>query len=89
MARTYVLKISKDGRAVSGLYSDFLTGLGDLTTKRASSVEFNCDIQRWVVELKVGPYAQSCLIETFEKRQDALDAEVAVLSRQHELGLIA
>ena len=89
MARSYVLKISKDGRAVSGLYSDFLTGLGDLTTKRASSVEFDGDIQRWVVELKIGPYAKACLLQTFERREDALDAEVAVLSQQHKLGLIA
>ncbi|MBR4742342.1 MAG: hypothetical protein IK079_05550 [Desulfovibrio sp.] len=89
MARSYVLKISKDGRAVSGLYSDFLSGLGDLTTKRASSVEFDEVIQRWVVELKIGPFAKACLIQTFERREDALSAEVAVLSQQHELGQIA
>ena len=89
MAKAYIIKIAKDGSIVSGLYADFLAGLGEISTTRASSVEFNANIQRWVVELRVGPYAGSCLLQTFEKRQDALEAELAVLSHQHELGLIA
>ena len=83
-----IVKISEDGMCVTGIYADCLQGLGDIHVTRASTVEFNDAIGRWVVEPKIGPYAGTCLRETFERRGDALAAEVAVLTEQHCMGLL-
>lgn len=88
MGKKQIVKISKDGMAVTGLYADCLQGLGDMQVSRASTVEYNDDIERWVVEPKIGPYAGTCLLQTFERRGDALAAEVAVLTEQHCLCLL-
>ena len=88
MGKKQIVKISKDGMAVTGLYADCLQGLGDMQVLRASTVEYNDDIERWVVEPKIGPYAGTCLLQTFERRGDALAAEVAVLTEQHCLCLL-
>ena len=88
MGKKQIVKISSDGLCVSGIYADFLQGLGDIQVIRASTVEFNDEIRRWVVEPRIGPYAGTCLRETFERRGDALDAEVAVLTEHHNLCLI-
>lgn len=88
MGKKQILKISSDGKIVSGLYSDCLQGLGEIQVSRASRVEFNDELGRWVVEPMIGPCAGTCLIETFERRGDAIAAEVALLSEQHRLGLL-
>lgn len=88
MGKKQILKISSDGRLVSGLYADCLQGLGELTVSRASRVEFNDSIGKWVVEPMIGPYSGTCLLQTFDKRGEAIAAEVAMLSEQHLLGLL-
>ncbi len=88
MGKKQIVKISKDGMTVSGLYADCLQGLGEMQVSRASTVEFNDEIGRWVVEPKIGPYTGTCLLQTFERRGDALAAEVAVLTKQHAMCLL-
>ena len=88
MAKKQIIKIAQNGMYVSGIYADCLQGLGDIHVTRASTVEFNDYIRRWVVEPKIGPYAGTCLRETFERRGDAIAAEVAVLTEQHGMCLI-
>jgi len=86
--RNRVLKISPDGAIVSGLQADFMSGLGQQQMCRASSVEFDHDLNRWTVEFRIGPFSGACLLQTFEKRADALAAEVCVLNKQHACGLL-
>lgn len=88
MGKKQIVKISCDGTVVRGLYSDVLQGLGELSVHRASRVEFNDSIRRWTVEPLVGPFAGTCLLQTFERRSEAIAAEVAVLSEQHRNCLI-
>ena len=83
MAKKQLVKISEDGSIVSGLYSDILQGLGPMQVCRASRVEFNDIIGKWTVEPTIGPFAGACLTQAFDKRSDALAAEVELLSEQH------
>jgi hypothetical protein len=87
MLKNRIIKVSSDG-IVTGLYSDFLSDLGQVSVRRASNVEFCEETGKWVVEMLIGPFAHSCLLKTFSKRADALAAEVAVLNGQHEIGLL-
>ena len=82
MSKGFILKIAGDG-SVAGIYSDMLASLGKASICRASEVEFNHALGKWVVELKIGPYAGACLMQAFERREDALAAEVALLNEQH------
>mgnify|MGYP001068505186 CR=1 FL=1 len=88
MSKKQILKISSDGKTVSGLYADCLQGLGDLHVSRASHVEFNEQLGKWVVEPLIGPNKNSCLLETFDKRGDAIAAEIKMLSEQHKSCLL-
>lgn len=88
MPKKQILKISADGLSVTGVYTDLVEGLGEASIERASSVEFCQDIGKWVVEMRIGPLAGACLSETFNRRKDALDAEVRLLTDQHLLGYL-
>jgi len=88
MAQKRIVKISADGCTVAGLHSDILCGLGKMNTTRASHVEFCEKIGRWVVEPVIGPLAGTCLLQTFERRGDAIAAEVELLTRQHQMCLL-
>ena len=88
MGKKQIVKISRNGMFASGLYADFLQGLGDMRVERASVIEFNEVIGRWVIEPKVGPYSGTCLVQTFERRRDALTAEISLLTEQHQKCLI-
>ncbi len=83
MGKKQIVKISTDGMHAFGLYADCLQGLGEMQVSRASNVEFNSEIGRWVIEPKIGPLAGTCLLNTFERRGNAIDCEVAVLTEQH------
>lgn len=72
MRKRYVYRISADGLRISGLWSDALALLdGDKNVVRASEVEF-IDNKWRVTILGEFPF---CLIASFNKRGDALDAE--------------
>lgn len=88
MGKKQIIKICTDGMFVEGVYTDILQGLGEMEVCRASSVEFNDEINQWVVEMKIGPFANSCLSKTFDRRTDALAAEVELLTEQHGMCLI-
>ena len=87
MATTRRFRILEDG-TVEGLWNDAMAGLGPANVTRASRVEFLCDINRWVVEILIGPLAGCFIAKTFTKRQEALDAEVSLLNDQLAAGLI-
>ena len=72
-----IYTINEDG-SLTGLYNDLLVGLGDLEINRASNVEFDSTIQKWVVTL-ILPFS-ACLIKTFETRSEALEAEVMFIN---------
>lgn len=72
-------KISPDGNVV-GLWDDVLAGLGEAKVSRASRVEFNEEHGGWQVELCIGPDAGCFLPQLFERRKDALGAEVSYLN---------
>lgn len=82
MTKNRIVKLSLDG-SITSLHSDFLMPLGEAKIERASNVEYCGDIGKWSVEFLLGPFAHACLLATFEKRTDALAAEVAVLNEQH------
>ena len=88
MVKNRIIKLSQDGEHVTCLHADFLAGLGKQRMCRASSVEFDEQIGKWVVELRLGPFEKACLAQAFEKRGDALAAEVDFLNEQHLVGAI-
>jgi hypothetical protein len=83
-----IIRISKDGLAVSALYADLLCGLGEQSVVRASHVEFDNAAQGWVVRIALGPDAGRMLPGVFSSRKEALSAEVEFLNEQLEKGLI-
>lgn len=70
--------IIDDKGDMHGIYNDILADLGKLDITRASNVEFDCDIQKWVVTLMY-PY-DACLITPFLTRAEALTEEVRFLN---------
>ena len=73
--KTYVYRI-KSGGELRGLWNDSLTSLlGEMRTQRASHVEFCMDMQKWHVEIVLDSLAPCCLLEGYDRRGDALDAE--------------
>lgn len=88
MGKKQIVKIAQNGLTVCGLYADCLQDLGEMQVSRASAIEFHDEIGRWVVEPKIGPYAGTCLIQTFARRADAIAAEVEVLTEQHCMCLL-
>ena len=82
-----VFRILKDG-TVEGLWGDVLAGLGEASVTRASKVEFIESIGRWSVEILIGPSKGYVLPDTYERRKDALEAEVKFLNEQLAAGLI-
>ena len=87
MSKNRIIKLSPDGM-VTSQYSDFLAPLGKAEIQRGSNVEYCELIGKWTVEFLVGPFAHATLMKTFDKRADALAAEVAVLNEQHAQGLL-
>ena len=76
------LNIKPDG-IIHSLYSDFLAEFeGDKEISRASEVEFNNDINRWIVTILQGIYSGCCLIKTFIKREDAINAEIEFFNQE-------
>jgi hypothetical protein len=76
-----VFRIKPDG-SVEGLWSDELAGLGKAKVQRASRVEYQESREGWSVEFLIGPLKGSCLMDTFRRRKDALEAEVRALNEQ-------
>lgn len=78
-----VLNISIDG-TIHSLYDDFLQNIdGERTIVRASEVEFNMDAQAWIVTiLAEGKYQGCCLPRKFDKRQDAINAEIEFFNQE-------
>lgn len=68
----------KSDCTVIGLWDDFLADLGwNAVIERASDVEFDNQIGKWIVTIK-NPYC--CLIEKYDKRQKAIEAEIKFLN---------
>lgn len=76
----YIYVISKDGQKITGLWTDMLSELGQAQVTRASSVEFDEDVQGWVVTFYIGHLKDACLPETFPTRSEALRREVATIN---------
>lgn len=74
----YVMTISPDGKEVAGLYSDKLPyrELGNMSVTRASTIEFNGELQKWVVNI----LDENRFLGVFESRQEAIDAEIRYLN---------
>lgn len=82
------IKVSPDGKEVTGLYSDNFpwAKLGKLKIERASDVFFNPATQKWGIRL-TAPGAlldRYCgvLPDKFNKRKDAIAHEIAYLQGQ-------
>ena len=72
--KEYVYDIDPMGN-VTGIYLDCLSNLGK-SIARVSEVEYNNDIQKWVITFLEGPFKNACYIKTFTLREDALNQEV-------------
>jgi len=83
-----IFRIQNDG-IVTGLWSDELVGLGKTKVTRASRVEFQEKRGGWSVEILIGPLKNSCLAKIFQRRKDALAAEVEVLNEQIIAGALS
>jgi hypothetical protein len=75
-----ILKISPDGTVVFGPHNDMFVDFGKQNIVRASEVEFCQEIGRWTVTMIYGP--QCCLVQTFDRRSDALSAEIDYINSQ-------
>ena len=76
------LIIKPDG-TIHSLYSDFLSEFeGKKEIKRVSEVEFNANIQKWVVTILHGIYTGCCLPMAFVKREDAINAEIEFFNQE-------
>ena len=68
---------------IHSLYSDFFADFeGDKHIERASEVEFCDKAQAWVVTILQGVYKGCCLPMLFNKRQDAIDAEIQFFNNE-------
>lgn len=80
----YKVRIAKDGKTVTGLYSDKLpySKLGTQQVNRASDVSFNEALQKWEIFIIA---ENRTLPDKFDKRDDAIKHEIAYL-QEHHLG---
>lgn len=75
-----VLNISADG-TINSLWHDFLSTIeGKKEITRASNVEFDNDVQGWIVTIEAGPYRGCCLPQVFPERSKAIDAEIELFN---------
>jgi len=77
----YRYAITSDGK-IEGLWSDILTGLGKAEVQRASDVEFQTEMQKWVVALRNAGDGPGCLLERFFRRTQAVQAEIEFHNEQ-------
>jgi len=76
------LKINPDG-TIESLYNDFLSDFeGNKEIQRASEVEFSDDMQNWIVTILIGNYKGCCLPRLFNKRQEAINAEIEFFNQE-------
>ena len=77
-----VLNIKPDG-TIHSLYNDFLANIdGNKHIERASDVCFSDEVQAWIVTIFVGIYKGCCLPQLFQKREDAINAEIEFFNRE-------
>jgi hypothetical protein len=76
------LTISPDGSLLTGLYTDKFDwqNLGDLEIVRATDVRFDKEKQGWAVHIL--DEQDRPLPEIFNKRRDAIDAEMKYLNER-------
>jgi hypothetical protein len=82
----YCYRISPDGRVITGLWNDMLSNVrGEKTVERASEVEYDAEAQGWTISF-LGRFSHLICSKVFEKREDALAEERAILNREITLG---
>ena len=80
----FTFNIAQNGD-ISGLYNDLLTGIaGNKTIERFSNVEFNSDIQKWVITIEQGKYKGCSLVKTFSERNKAIEHEIDFFNNKGE-----
>jgi hypothetical protein len=81
-----VVKISSDGLSVRGLHTDVLVGLGSQSVTRASHVEFDDGHEKWLIRMAVGEEAGKTLKQRFDRRDEAIKAEIEFLNESLKRG---
>ena len=73
----------KPDGTMQGLWNDFLVDIdGHKTIERASNVEFDIDVQGWIVTIEYGRYKGCCLPQLFCERNKAIESEIEFFNKE-------